>query len=76
LDIGSDATPCGFKALDLGAGARLDVAIIPIWEEFGMRSFLVSCAAIVVIALGAVLVLNHVQQPVETAFTSPTGVRI
>jgi hypothetical protein len=41
-----------------------------------MRSFLVSCAAIVVIALGAVLVLNHVQQPVETAFTSPTGVRI
>ena len=41
-----------------------------------MRSFLVSCAAIVVIALGAVLVLNHVQKPVETAFTSPTGVRI
>jgi hypothetical protein len=41
-----------------------------------MRSFLMSCAAIVVIAVGAVVVLNHVQKPVETAFTSPTGVRI
>ena len=41
-----------------------------------MRSFLMSCAAIVVIALGAVVVLNYVQKPVETTFTSPTGVRI
>jgi hypothetical protein len=41
-----------------------------------MRSFLMSCLAIVVIAVGAVVVLNHVQAPVETAFTSPTGVRI
>jgi hypothetical protein len=41
-----------------------------------MRSFLMSCAAIVVIALGAVVVLNYVQKPVDTAFTSPTGVRI
>jgi hypothetical protein len=45
-------------------------------EEFGMRSFLMSCLAIVVIAVGAVVVLNHFQKPVETAFTSPTGVRI
>lgn len=41
-----------------------------------MRSFLLSCAAIVVIALCAVVVLNQIQKPVETAFTSPTGVRI
>jgi hypothetical protein len=41
-----------------------------------MRSFLVSCVAAVVIALGAVVVLNHLQEPVSTAFTSPTGVRI
>ena len=30
-----------------------------------MRSFLMSCAAIVVIAVGAVVVLNHVQKPVD-----------
>jgi hypothetical protein len=41
-----------------------------------MRSFLMSCLAIIVIAVGAVLVLNLVQAPVETAFSSPTGVRI
>lgn len=41
-----------------------------------MRSFLISCVAAVVIALGGVLVLNHFQKPVETAFSSPTGVRI
>ena len=41
-----------------------------------MRSFLASCLAIVVIALGAVVVLNQVQKPVGSAFSSPTGVRI
>jgi len=41
-----------------------------------MRSFLVSCVAAIVIALGAMIVLNHIQKPVETAFASPTGVRI
>ena len=41
-----------------------------------MRSFLMSCAVIVVIAIGAVVVLNHFQEPAETAFSSPTGVRI
>jgi hypothetical protein len=41
-----------------------------------MRSFLMSCLAIVVIACGAVVVLNHVQESVATAFSSPTGVRI
>jgi hypothetical protein len=41
-----------------------------------VRSFLMSCLAIVVIAVGGVVVLNHIQKPVETAFSSPTGVRI
>jgi hypothetical protein len=42
-----------------------------------MRSFLVSCVAALVIALGAVVVLNYVvQKPAESAFRSPTGVRI
>jgi hypothetical protein len=41
-----------------------------------MRSFLMSCLAIVVLAVGGVVVLNQIQKPVETAFTSPTGVRI
>jgi hypothetical protein len=41
-----------------------------------MRSFLMSCLAVVVIAVGAAVVLNKVQKPVESAFSSPTGVRI
>lgn len=41
-----------------------------------MRSFLMSCLAAVVIALGGVVALSYVQKPVETAFASPTGVRI
>lgn len=41
-----------------------------------MRSFLMSCAAIVVIALVGVVVLNHFQRPVDVAFSSPSGVRI
>ena len=41
-----------------------------------MRSFLVSCLAAVVIALGAALVLNHVNQPADAAFKSSTSVRI
>jgi hypothetical protein len=42
-----------------------------------MQSFLISCAAAVVIALGAAVVLNYaVQKPADSAFASPTGVRI
>jgi len=41
-----------------------------------MRSFLISCAAAIVIALGAALVLDRVQKPADTAFTSPTGVEL
>ena len=41
-----------------------------------MRSFVMSCLAIVVIAVGAAVILNQLQKPAESAFTSPTGVRI
>ena len=40
-----------------------------------MKTFVVACIAAAVIAIGAVVVLNSIQKPVETAF-STTGVRI
>ena len=40
-----------------------------------MKTFIVACIAAAVIAVGAVVVLNSIQKPVETAF-STTGVRI
>jgi hypothetical protein len=40
-----------------------------------MKTFLVACVAAAVIAIGAVVVLNSIQKPVETAF-STTAVRI
>jgi hypothetical protein len=46
------------------------------WEEPVMRSFLISCVAAAVIAVGAAAVLYKVQEPVDIAFTSPSGVRI
>ena len=39
-----------------------------------MKTFIVACIAAAVIAIGAVVVLNSIQKPVETAF-STTGVR-
>jgi hypothetical protein len=41
-----------------------------------MRSFVAACVAILVIGIGAALVLNHYNKSTETAFASPTGVRI
>jgi hypothetical protein len=41
-----------------------------------MKAFLIACAAIIVIAVGASVVLDRYQEPAETAFSSPTGVRI
>jgi hypothetical protein len=41
-----------------------------------MKAFLVACVAIVVIAVGASVVLDRYQEPAETAYASPTGVRI
>ena len=40
-----------------------------------MKTFIVACIAAAVIAVGAVVVLNSIQKPVETAFTT-TAVRI
>ena len=40
-----------------------------------MKTFFVACIAAAVIAVGAVLVLNGIQKPVESAY-STTGVRI
>ena len=41
-----------------------------------MRTFLMSCAAAIVIAVGAAVVLNLVNKPADNAFHSPTGVRL
>jgi hypothetical protein len=40
-----------------------------------MKTFVVACVAAIVIAIGAVLVLDGVQKPVESAYKT-TGVRI
>jgi hypothetical protein len=40
-----------------------------------MKTFVVACVAAAVIAIGAVVVLNGIQKPVETAYTT-SGVRI
>ena len=45
-------------------------------RRFAMKAFIIACAAIVVIAIGGAVALNHYQEPVATAFASPTSVRI
>jgi hypothetical protein len=40
-----------------------------------MKAFLASVVVLVVIAVGANFVLNGIQQPAESAYTSPTGAR-
>lgn len=40
-----------------------------------MKAFLFACVAIVVVAVGAAMVLEHYQKPAETAY-STTGARI
>ena len=40
-----------------------------------MKTFVVACVAAAVIAIGAVVVLNGIQEPVESAYTT-TSVRI
>jgi hypothetical protein len=49
---------------------------IPIFlGELQMKPFLLACAAAIVVAAVAAVVLNRVQQPVEQAFAT-TGVRL
>jgi hypothetical protein len=50
--------------------------MIEVLGGIDMRSFLISCVAAAVIAIGAAGALSYVQKPVEQAFASPTGVRI
>lgn len=40
-----------------------------------MKAFLLGCAAAIVIAIAAMVILNQVQEPVEQAFAT-TGVRL
>jgi hypothetical protein len=40
-----------------------------------MKAFIVACVAAAVIAIGAVVVLDGIQKPVESAYKT-TGVRI
>jgi hypothetical protein len=40
-----------------------------------MKAFLASVIALVVIAVGANFVLKGMQNPAESAYTSPTGAR-
>jgi len=41
-----------------------------------MKSFLVACIAIIVIAVGAAFVLDKYQEPADVAFAMPSSVRI
>ena len=41
-----------------------------------MQSFIAACVVAIVIAVGAVYVLDSYQQPSEMAYTSSTGVRL
>jgi hypothetical protein len=41
-----------------------------------MKAFIVACLAIAVIAVGASMLLDGYQRPAESAYSSPTGVRI
>jgi hypothetical protein len=40
-----------------------------------MKTFIVACIVAAIIAVGGVIVLNHIQEPVAVAFTT-SGVRI
>ena len=41
-----------------------------------MNAFLIACAAIIVITIGAAVALDRYQEPAEKAFSSATNVRI
>ena len=40
-----------------------------------MRTFVVACIAVIIVAIGAAVVLEKYQQPAEHAFASPSGAR-
>ena len=41
-----------------------------------MKSFIAACVAVIVIAVAGVYVLDSYQEPVNQAFTSPTGAKL
>jgi hypothetical protein len=41
-----------------------------------MQSFIAACVIAIVIAIGAVYVLDSYQEPADVAYTSSTGVRL
>ena len=41
-----------------------------------MRSFVVACAAALVIAIGAAAILSSLNPSAENSYASPTGVRL
>lgn len=41
-----------------------------------MKTFLMACAAAVVIAIVGGVVLNSMQEPADRAYSSPSGVRL
>ncbi len=41
-----------------------------------MKAFIIACLAAIVLAVIGGVVLNSVQEPVDKAFTSDTGVRL
>ena len=51
------------------------ISIVLGHEGTAMKAFIVACIAAAVIAVGAVVVLNGIQKPVDVAFTT-SGVRI
>lgn len=51
------------------------LAIVEGYEGTTMKAFVIACIAAAVIAICGVVVLNGIQKPVETAFTT-SGVRI
>jgi hypothetical protein len=48
---------------------------IPTYGRTAMKSFLLACAAAIIVAAVAAAVLNRMQEPVEQAFAT-TGVRL
>jgi len=46
------------------------------WGGKSMKVFLISCAVAIIVAIGAVSVLDSYQRPAEMAYKSSTGVRL
>jgi hypothetical protein len=65
-------------ALDLGraAGILLSLGYAVDFGGKAMRSFVIACAAALVVAIGAAVIMSSLNPSVEHSYSSPTGVRI